>query len=145
MGESMSQNQPISSKLNVQSLQSLGLRLEPRKLSEEEIAAFQAFMAPRSLPPAPTPAIYATVEQNGKVVATLYKDGTCVTTNAAHARIRNLPSMGEGETLTGAELAVKRAQEIAKALGGRMVLAGPSASQSSASQFAAQLLGQSDE
>ncbi len=62
--------------------------------------------------------IYATVKVNGKVVATLYNSGGAMTSNATGAQVSGLPSMGEGETLTGPALAQKRAEEIAKALGG---------------------------
>lgn len=62
--------------------------------------------------------IYATVEVNGKTVATIYNSGSAGSSNADYGRIKDLPSMGETETLLGPALAKKRAQEIAKALGG---------------------------
>lgn len=61
---------------------------------------------------------YATVKVNGKIVATLYNSGASATSNAAYSKVKNLPSMGEEEQLTGPMLAQKRAEEIAKALGG---------------------------
>ncbi len=65
--------------------------------------------------------VYAEVKVNGQVVATLYNSGSSMTSNAVGARIQNLPSMGESEKSTGPELAQKRAEEIAKALGGTIV------------------------
>lgn len=62
--------------------------------------------------------VYATVRVNGQVVATLYNSGGAMTSNANGAQLSALPSMGEGETSTGPVLARKRAEEIAKALGG---------------------------
>lgn len=62
--------------------------------------------------------IYATVKVNGKVVATLYNSGGAEMSNAGYGRIKNLPSMGKDEKLIGPALAQKRADEIAKALGG---------------------------
>ena len=62
--------------------------------------------------------IHATVKVGGKVVATLYNSGASMTPNALAGTVGRLPSMGPEETLTGPALAQKRAQEIAKALGG---------------------------
>lgn len=72
---------------------------------------------------------YATVSVNGTVVATLYNNGTARLTNEAAAQVGSLPSMGEGETAVGPELAQKRAQEIAKALGGTISTASTAQSQ----------------
>ena len=61
---------------------------------------------------------YATVKVNGKIVATLYNSGGAVTSNVDYGRVSRLPSMTEAETLTGPALAQKRAEEIARKLGG---------------------------
>lgn len=61
---------------------------------------------------------YATVKVNGKVVATLYNGGSAEMSNAVGARAMDLPSMGESESAVGPQLAQKRAEELAKLLGG---------------------------
>src|SRR5690606_33768529 len=58
-----------------------------------------------------------------------YNGGTSMTSNATAGKIRNLPSMGEEEKATGPELAQKRAEEIAKALGGTVVKASTAVTQ----------------
>ena len=73
--------------------------------------------------------IYATVKVNGKVVATLYNSGAAETSNATYAKVSKLPSMGEGEMLVGPELAQKRAEEIAKAMGGKIEMTGTAQTQ----------------
>lgn len=85
---------------------------------------------------APDDPVYATVKVGGEVVATLHKSGAAVTSNASYGRLRNLPSMGESETLTGQPLAQKRAEEIAAALGGRIEIAQPSVANTAASAYA---------
>jgi hypothetical protein len=76
----------------------------------------QADAAPSG--PITNPAVYATVKVDGKTVATLYEDGSSVTGNDTYGQLKDLPSMGKGETLVGPALAQKRADEIAKQLGG---------------------------
>jgi len=66
---------------------------------------------------------YATVDVDGKVVATIGNSGCVSTSNQAYGRIADLPSMGSGERLTGPALAQKRAQEIAERLGGTVKMA----------------------
>jgi len=98
-------------------------KLEIRKLTPEQTARMQEiwknqFRIPTGKPDNHTDNIYATVKVNGQVVATLYNSGCAETSNATYGDVRNLPSMGEGETLTGPELAQKRAEEIARKMGG---------------------------
>ena len=60
--------------------------------------------------------IYATVKVNGKVVATLYNGGSSVMTNDAAAKVGDLqdpPGLNGGP-----DLAQRRAERIAKAVGG---------------------------
>jgi hypothetical protein len=109
-------------RLNVDNIRKLDVKLTPIELPPELRASLIAL---RGEPEAPAPAtrpdpVYATVKVGGEVVATLYESGQAVTSNAAYGRVRNLPSMGEGETLTGPALAQKRADEIAATLGGRV-------------------------
>lgn len=100
-----------------------------RKLSEEESAKFQKIREAMYSKPTNLDELknhisqkpYAEVKVDGKTVATLYNSGSSATSNAVGAKILGLPSMGEGEKSTGPELAQKRAQEIAKALGGTVV------------------------
>lgn len=100
-----------------------------RKLSDEEIAQFQKITEMRYSKPANLDELknhvsqktYAEVKVNGQTVAKLYNSGASETSNATYARVKSLPSMGENEKSTGPELAQKRAEEIAKALGGTIV------------------------
>ena len=60
--------------------------------------------------------IYATVKVNGKIVATLYNGGSSVMTNDAAAKVGDLqdpPGLNGGP-----DLAQRRAERIAKAVGG---------------------------
>ncbi len=94
--------------------------LKITKLSPEQIAAHEQLIRDSYRTPVISnpDTVYATVKVNGKVVATLYNSGASVTSNSDHTKLKNLPSMGDTETATGPELAQKRAEEIAKALGG---------------------------
>lgn len=96
-----------------------------RQATDEEKATIQSLMSAQSKPmPKPEQAdnhasnTYATVKVKGKVVATLYNSGAAETSNANYGKVKNLPSMGEAEKLTGPALAEKRAAEIAATLGG---------------------------
>ncbi|EPR43784.1 hypothetical protein dsx2_0008 [Desulfovibrio sp. X2] len=107
-----------------------------RKLSDEEVANLhQVLMDQFKVPADPAQAdnhpsnTYATVEVAGKVVATIYNSGCTSTSNRTYAQVANLPSMGEGEHLTGPALAQKRAREIAERLGGTVRMAATAASQ----------------
>lgn len=100
-----------------------------RKLTDEEKAKFEkiremAYAQPSNLDELKNHVSqkpYAEVVVDGKVVATLYNSGAAETSNATYGRVKNLVSMGESEQSTGPELAQKRAEEIAKALGGEVV------------------------
>ena len=97
--------------------------LNPVKLEPEEATRLQALMKEVQelryrVPSGPVDEVYAEVKVGGQVVATLYNSGASVTSNVDWGRLRKLPSMGEGCTLTGPALAQLRAEEIAKALGG---------------------------
>lgn len=59
--------------------------------------------------------VYATVKVNGQVVATLYNGGSSAMTNAAAAKVGDLPDSGPNG---GPNLAQSRAEYIAKATGG---------------------------
>jgi len=105
----------------VRSLASLNLKpveLPPEMRAQMEEVWRGQFRVPVGKPDNHPDNIYATVKRNGEVIATLYNSGTAETSNAAHARVKNLPSMGESETRIGPRLAQARAEEIAKAMGG---------------------------
>ncbi len=100
-----------------------------RKLSDKEIAELQKmketfYSTPVNLDELKnhvSQKTYAEVQVNGQTVARLYNSGAAETSNATYGRVKDLPSMGEDEKSTGPELAQKRAEEIAKALGGTVV------------------------
>jgi hypothetical protein len=71
--------------------------------------------------------IYATVKVNGKVVATLYNGGSSAMTNAAAAKVGDLPDPGPNG---GPNLAQSRAEYIAKATGGTIEKASTAITQS---------------
>lgn len=111
---------------NTATLMRLDASVRPTPIPPELKARLEAVERP-----APDPSIkpdnhpdniYAKVIVNGEVVATLYKGGSAITSNATYGRVKNLPSMTEAETLVGPALAQKRADEIAAALGGRVEL-----------------------
>lgn len=97
-----------------------GSKPQPQKLSPEMVAAQEEMLRNQFRTPviSEPDGVYATVKVNGKVVATLYNSGASVTSNSNYSKLKSLPSMGESETATGPELAQKRADEIAKTLGG---------------------------
>jgi hypothetical protein len=64
--------------------------------------------------------VYATVEVNGKTVATLYNSGAVMTSNADYGRVSKIASVSAPQG-TGPNLAQERAEDIAKALGGTVV------------------------
>lgn len=115
--------------VDITTLKKLDLQLTPRKLSDKELAEFQklremAYSKPTNLDDLKnhvSQKIYAEVKVNGVTVATLYNSGVSMTSNATHGKVAGLPSMGENEKSTGPELAQKRAEQIAKALGGTIV------------------------
>lgn len=97
--------------------------LQVREVSAEQRAAIEAvwqdqFRVPTGKPDNHPDYVYAQVKVGGNVVATIYNGGSVETSNKNGAVLRNLPSMGEGEALTGPALAQKRAADIAAALGG---------------------------
>lgn len=108
-----------------------------RKMSDQEIAKFEkmremAYTKPVNLDELKnhvSQKLYAEVKVNGQTVAKLYNSGAAETSNATYARIKNLRSMGEDEKSTGPELAMKRAEDIAKALGGTIVKSGTAVTQ----------------
>lgn len=123
----MSDIAALGNRIAVHSLKSL-TGLNPVKLPPEEATRLQAQLKElRELryrvPSGPADEVYAEVKVGGKVVATLYNSGAAVTSNALGSKLRQLPSMGEGATLTGPALAQLRAEEIAKALGGMVAKA----------------------
>lgn len=86
-----------------------------------ESAYTQFYSRPVNIADHPSQKLYAEVQVNGQTVAKLYNSGAMGTSNAAYGRIKNLPSMGESVSITGPELAQRRAEEIAQALGGKVV------------------------
>lgn len=89
------------------------------ELREAMKEAFHPQMqAPDAEAPAAENPVYATVTVQGKIVATIYESGAAMSSNAVYAQTKDLPSMGDKETLSGINLAQKRAKEIALALGG---------------------------
>jgi hypothetical protein len=100
-------------------------KLKIRELTTEEKSRMDELWKSRfripdpSVKPDDDPSnIYATVKVKGQVVATLYNSGCSVTSNATYGKVSGLPSMGEDEKLVGPALAQKRAEEIARKLGG---------------------------
>ncbi len=111
-----------------------------RKLSDEEASAFRtqtqdmlkaAHTRPVDYENYPANQPYATVEVNGKTVATLYNSGSAETSNAAYAQYGSkMPNDGQGPVL-----AQKRAEYLAKMLGGKVVKAGSALTQTQYSQL----------
>ena len=60
---------------------------------------------------------------NGQTVAKLYNSGGAETSNSVGAKLMDLPSMQSSDSGMGPELAQRRAEQIAKALGGTVVRA----------------------
>ncbi|MCE3233178.1 MAG: hypothetical protein K0R98_1435 [Rickettsiaceae bacterium] len=116
----------LSSKVDISSIKKLdALKLEVKELPPEMKANLDEiwknrFKIPVGKPDNSPDNIYATVKINGHIVATLYNSGSSVTSNSAYVKVKNLPSMGENEKSVGPELAQKRAEEIAKVLGGKV-------------------------
>lgn len=81
------------------------------------------FMRPVNLENHASQKIYATVQVNGRTVATLYNNGSMMSSNADYGRVSNLPSVRGDVDGSGPEMAQLRAEEIAKALGGKIVKA----------------------
>lgn len=105
-------------------------QLKQAKLAPDELAKIQAQLAEAQaaayripVPGTYEDSLFATVEVNGQVVAKLTNNGFAETSNALAGRLRSLPSMGEGATASGPALARQRAEEIAKALGGKVMIA----------------------
>lgn len=63
--------------------------------------------------------VYAEIRLNGKLVATLYNSGVAAT-SGTDPRIENLPSLRNARG-SGPTLAQRRAEEIARAVGGTIV------------------------
>jgi hypothetical protein len=129
---------PISHSLDISQLKQLDTgSLKLRKLSDKDMAALEkmremVYAKPTNLHELKnhiSQKTYAEVVVDGKIVATLYNGGMAQSSNAIGGRIQNLPSMGAGETATGPELAQKRAEEIARALGGTIRKASTAATQ----------------
>lgn len=116
----------LSSGIRISSLKPLDTsKLEIKKASPEMIAEMDEiwknqFRIPVGKSDNQPDNIYATVKVNGKIVATLYNSGAALTSNTGYGSMKNLPSMGEKEKAIGPELAQKRAEEIAKSLGGKI-------------------------
>jgi hypothetical protein len=72
------------------------------------------------VPPGAT-SVYAQVRAGGKIVATLYNSGVAATAGT-DPRIENLPSLRNPRG-SGPSLAQRRAEEIARAVGGTVLLA----------------------
>lgn len=109
------------SPIDISKLKKLDVDLAAYKISDEYAEKMKEFgMAEIALPGnvMPKDEVYAYVKKDGKVVATLYNSGAAETSNAGHAKIKGLPTMGEDESRTGPELAAARAREIADTLDG---------------------------
>ncbi len=120
--------------IDVSKLKKANVDLTAYKLTDEYARKMKELgMAAIALPggaSAPKDDVYAHVKKDGKIVATLYNSGAAVTSNAGHARVKDLPTMGENEMRVGPELAQARAREIADKLGGTVEKAGTALSQS---------------
>jgi hypothetical protein len=102
---------------------------QAQRLNEARKNQFKTLAKPEQADNHPSN-IYATIRVNGKVAATLYNSGAVSMSSAVHGKVKNLPSMGEGETMIGPMLAKKRAEDIAKALGGSVEVADTAVNQS---------------
>lgn len=96
-----------------------------RQLTEAEKAEFRtiqemAYTRPVNLENHPSQKLYAEVIVNGQSVAKLYNSGAMETSNAMYGRISKLPSVKDPQG-TGPVLAQERAEELARALGGKVV------------------------
>ena len=105
------------------------------KASPEMIAAFeQAWKDRFRIPAGPAdndPSnLFAEVKVNGQTVAKLYNSGGAEMSNAGYGKVADLRSMGEHESRTGPVLAKARAEDIARALGGTVVMADTAQTQS---------------
>lgn len=121
-------------RVELSSPQKLDLKTEARALTAEEKDRMDEvwrmqFLIPLGKPDNHPDNIYGTVKVNGKVVATLYNGGGAETSNMSYSKLKNLPSMGVDEQTVGPELAQKRAEEIAAALGGTIEKAGTAQTQ----------------
>lgn len=111
-----------------------------RKLSDAEAAEFNARMRemltqqytrPVDYANYPANQAYATVEVNGKVVATVYNGGSMEASNATYAQYGSrMPNDGQGP-----QLAQQRAEYLAKMMGGKVVKAGTAITQTAYSQL----------
>lgn len=93
-----------------------------RRVSDEEQAQMRAMEVARfTKANIPDDKTYAEVRVNGAVVATLTNNGYMISSNAMGAKLQKI--LGAEDSTQGPALAQQRAEKIAKALGGEIVLA----------------------
>lgn len=123
-------------KVDLKNVKKLDISLTPVKLSDEFQSRLEnmykaMYTRPVNLENHPSQKAYAEVIVNGKSVATVYNNGTMMSSNAGYSKIQNLPSVKDPQG-NGPDLAQQRANDIAKALGGKVV---KSSTAITASQF----------
>ena len=104
-------------------------KLTPVQLSDEQREEFTAmfkrlkeleFTRPVPGQNHPSQQVYAQVKVKGQVVATLYNSGALQCSNAMAAKLQSLSSVSGGGLGSGPETAKRRAEEIARLLGGQI-------------------------
>lgn len=100
---------------------SLTKKADPDFMAKIEKIKELEYTKPKNLEDHPSQKLYAEVVLDGKTVAKLYNSGVMETSNAAYGKISKLDSVSDPQG-SGPVLAQQRAEEIAKALGGTVVM-----------------------
>lgn len=107
----------------------LTAKLTPVQLSDEQRDEFTAMFKrlkeleyTRPVPGQnhPSQQVYAQVKVKGQVVATLYNSGAMQCSNAMAGKLQSLPSVSGAGLGSGPDMAKRRAEEIARLLGGQI-------------------------
>lgn len=122
---------PNAQPIDLSNVKKLDMSLaDVRKLSDEEVKKFQKIREQAythitnldELASHPSQKIYAEVKVGDKTIATVYNNGTSMTSNAFGAKINDIITELDSK-LSGPEGAQERAEAIAKAFGGEIVMA----------------------
>ncbi len=100
---------------------SLTKKADPDFMAKIEKIKELEYTKPKNLEDHPSQKLYAEVVVDGKTVAKLYNSGVMETSNAAYGKISKLDSVSDPQG-SGPALAQQRAEDIAKALGGTVVI-----------------------
>ncbi|MBX3454938.1 hypothetical protein [Ferrovibrio sp.] len=107
----------------------LTAKLTPVQVSDEQREEFAAMLKrlkelefTRPVPEQnhPSQQVYAQVKVKGQIVATLYNSGALQCSNAMAGKLQSLPSVSGAGVGSGPEMAKRRAEEIARLLGGQI-------------------------